>query len=279
MDRQPGPRAIASALSQAGRQEATALAEYLRSLPATAANRQSACTEWTIAEVAAHVASGGAFFRDAIQQALAGEAQPALPAEQFGAQRSAAQEALRARPLGDLAGMIAATTEQLYTLVDNAGDEELMTPVKLPFGDWPIIQVATVRLSELALHHWDVRSVDDPAAKLSATSANLILPGLAHFAAMISNRAAVAAAGSRSWQLEVAGAHPSTIGVRVAAGALTVEHGAVDRPVATLALDAEQLVRLIWGRLPLGPAIDAGAVDLTGDRTAALELNAIFQGV
>jgi len=62
-------------------------------------------------------------------------------------------------------------------------------------------------------------------------------------------------------------------------GRVTVEPGATKTPDATLDLTADQYARLMAGRLDLARATEWGDVTVEGDRTRALGLNRIFQGI
>jgi hypothetical protein len=52
----------------------------------------------------------------------------------------------------------------------------------------------------------------------------------------------------------------------------------VDDPDLRLTLPVEAWVRLLWGRLPLAAALDAGLIQTTGERTRILVLEQVFPG-
>jgi hypothetical protein len=54
--------------------------------------------------------------------------------------------------------------------------------------------------------------------------------------------------------------------------------GAPDLADVMLALPVEAWVRLVWGRLDLARALDAGIVRATGERERALALGGVFRG-
>ena len=73
------------------------------------------------------------------------------------------------------------------------------------------------------------------------------------------------------------GVGPVTVSARN--GRVTLESGATGTPDVTLRLTADQYARVVVGRLDLARATEQGDVTVEGDRSRALALNSVFQGI
>ena len=135
------------------------------------------------------------------------------------------------------------------------------------FGRMPVdlAGVLGLRLSEHALHAWDIAVMLDPAAKVAPDAVDLLVDRLPLLAGFIGKQApaplavAVTTTGpERAFTLD-------TGGVTLAAA------GTDDAPAAALALPAEALLRLVYGRLDDEQDLRATGVTLT-------ELKTVFPG-
>jgi uncharacterized protein (TIGR03083 family) len=189
----------------------------------------SYCDDWTIAQVASHLGSGAEIFALFLEAGLRGE--PAPAPERF---RAIWDRWNAKRPEDQARDALAGDQVGAWQL-DMFGAER-----RLP-------DLLRMRLSEHALHTWDVVVALDPQAALAADAVALLIdtvPGLAE-------RVGRAASGhahvrvtttdpGREFVLEL-----THTGVRLAPAAA----GAEDAPEASLRLPAEALLRLVSGRL------------------------------
>jgi hypothetical protein len=154
--------------------------------------------------------------------------------------------------------------------------EQLAKEIAAPWANLPLWQFAAIFVNELVLHHWDLRAVNDPDARLSEQAAPFL-------AGMLVPAMPLLAVGEKTdgiWQLDIAGPHgtvPVTLEVR--GEQVTPRQGPAPSPAARLGLDADTFVRFIWGRLDLEAAIASGRVSVTGDRDSAQALAHLFPGV
>lgn len=130
----------------------------------------SACTEWSVGRVVAHLGSGAEIAAMTLEAGRGGE---------DGVTQEAMQQVWQ---LYDSLDDREATTRSisanaaLLDALDTLTPSELET-VDVPFftGPTPVSVFAAFRLAEHAVHTWDVAVVRDPAAELPAEAAQIIL--------------------------------------------------------------------------------------------------------
>ena len=132
---------------------------------------QSACTEWSVGRVVAHLGSGAEIAAMTLEAGRAGD--------QHGVGQDAMQQVWQ---LYDALDDRAATTRSSSANAALLDALETLTPSELetlqvPFftGPTPVSVFAAFRLAEHAVHTWDVAVVRDPAAEVQATAAHIIL--------------------------------------------------------------------------------------------------------
>ena len=220
----------------------------------------SMCAEWNIAQVLSHLGSGAE---------IAGATVRGLTVD-----NPEVWARWNAKAPADMASSFVDADEALVAWYEARSDQELMSlEVKLPFLPDPIdaASAAGFRLSELALHSWDVLAAFDGEAMVAPEAAALLvdrLPMMVGFVGRFLPREArppgdttievSTSAPARSYELEL-GDH---VDLRPAGGGATA---------GTLTLPAEALLRLTAGRLPSGRdggATITGALTLDQLRTA-----------
>jgi uncharacterized protein (TIGR03083 family) len=222
--------------------------------------QRSYASEWSIAQVLSHLGSQAEIFELFLDAGLTGQDPPGM--EQFrpiweiwdGKEPQAqATDALRADDL---------TTARFESLTEG---ERAQLRLKAFGRDLDVTAVAGMRLSEHAMHTWDVAVALDPAATVDPDAVALLVDTVGQVAprgkADGQHREVLIATTSpeRHFLLETG----ETITLTPADG--TAEPG--------LELPAEALLRLVYGRLDPGhtPPVEASGVDLD-------ELRAIFPG-
>jgi uncharacterized protein (TIGR03083 family) len=203
----------------------------------------SAASEWTVAQVLSHLGSGAVITAATLEAALAGRPHAGGEANQavwarwnaMGAQQQAAE-------------FVAANTALLACYDSIDADTRRHLTVDMGFLPAPVdlATAARFRLSEFALHSWDVRVAVDPGAAVRPEAVDLLLDQVAM---MIGWLAKPAALQGRPANLRVdLSDRQTTFGLTVAeAGS-----GLGDVPTApdgVLTLPAEAWLRLVYGRL------------------------------
>ncbi len=218
-------------------------------------------TEWSVADVLSHLGSGAEIFSRYLEAGLTGGDPPSLddfkPVWDTWNALSPQEQASRA-----------VTADEAFT-----ARAESLTPEQRAafhvtlFGRMPVDLAGALgmRLSEHALHTWDIAVALDPAARVAPDAVDLLVDRLPALAGFLGKQApapvavAVTTTGpARSFTLD-------TGGVTLAPA------GADDASAASLALPAEAFLRLVYGRLDDADGLTASGVTLP-------ELKAVFPG-
>jgi hypothetical protein len=176
-----------------------------------------------------------------------------------------------------LADRMAAAARDLMAAVDGATSAHLEQPVDFGPARLPLWQVLGVCLLEAVVHNWDARVGRDPRATIPAPWALSLAGVLTPFVPMLAHAEALSTAPRRYLLAVGDGVGPITVTAGEDQIQAQSERGGT--PDVTVHLTADQYVRLLTGRLPLGLALDLGEVTFEGERTWAEELNQIFAGV
>ncbi len=222
----------------------------------------SYATEWSIAQVLSHLGSGAEIFDMYLEAALGGSAPPG--AEAFGpiwdgwnakSPEAQAADALRVN------GALVQRFESL--------DEAQLAALRLGlFGmDLDATGLARMRLSEQAIHTWDVAVAIDPAATVAADAVGLLVDTLGQVAAWAGKPAGDARRllvsvtdPGREFVIEIG----DRVGITPSPGDGTPD----------LRLPAEAFVRLVYGRLDA-----AHTPPVHGDPDVLDDLRAVFPGM
>jgi uncharacterized protein (TIGR03083 family) len=233
-----------------------------------ALTRPSSCDQWDVSCVLGHLGSGaeiGLGGLDAARDGVPSPSRDRFPG--IWARWDAMSPDARRDGFLDVDERLVATYESL--------DDAARATMTIRLGFLPeALDVRTIvgfRLSELALHSWDVRTSVDRSAALDPSATALLLgdlPGAVGYLgrAELAARPAVVAVRTNDPTDELT----LTIGEAVA-----LEPGRPNDPDATLALPAETLLRLVAGRLP---ADRTERVTLESTRVDLADLRAPFPG-
>ncbi len=242
------------------------LGAIVASLDSAGLRKQSYDTDWSIAQVLSHLGSGAEIFQLNLHAGLTGGEPPS--ADDF----RAIWDVWNERSPDDQAAESIDANESLITRVEALSEEEIAAFRVPMFGmTMDLAGLLRMRLSEHAVHTWDVAVALDPAARVSQDAVELLLPGLPQMMPWLGKKAA----------------DPAVIAVTTTdpAGTYTLDTGGVTLTpgpgdaaaagTASLDLTAEALLRLIYGRLDesvVAPGeVKASGVSLPG-------LRAVFPG-
>jgi len=249
---------------QAVRASHDRLAALVAGLDADQLRQQSYDTEWTVADVLSHLGSGAEIFALVIDAAVTG-GDPPSP-DDF----KPIWETWNARSPEEQAALSVAANEDLVTRVESLTPAQRAAFQVTMFGPQPLdlAGVLGMRLSEHAVHAWDVAVALDPAARVAPDAVDLLVDILPIFAGFAARKApapvvvAVAAtAPERRFALDTGTG--DTVTLRPADPA--------DTATASLALPAEAFLRLVYGRLDDDAELVLSGVTLN-------ELKSVFPG-
>ncbi len=154
------------------------LASVAQPLDAGQVRRPSYCSDWTIAQVLSHLGSGAEIGLMTLP-GMAGEAEPVGP-EAF----PPVWDRWNAKSPDQQAADGLVADEQLVHALEQLSDAEL-AKIRFPFigMDLDAAGLIRLRLSEHAMHTWDVAVNADPAATLTPEAVRLLIDNVPEFIA------------------------------------------------------------------------------------------------
>jgi uncharacterized protein (TIGR03083 family) len=232
-------------------------------LDTAALETRSYATEWSIAQVLSHLGSGAEIFLLNLEAGLTGGDPPGQ--EAF----VRIWDVWNARPPQEQASQSIAVNEALVSRVESLTPEQLASFRVAMFGmNLDITGVLRMRLSEHAVHTWDVAVMTDTAARVSPDAVALLIDGVPQMIGWMSKKAAGPAV------IAVTTTDPART-FTLDTGGVTLTPGLPGSPSGSLDLTAEALLRLLYGRLDESSVasgeVRASNVDVPG-------LRAVFPG-
>ena len=237
------------------------LAGIVAGLDGDGLRAQSYDTEWSVADVLSHLGSGAEIFSRYLEAGLTGGDPPALD------DIKPIWDTWNARTPEEQAAQAVASDEAFTARAESLTPQQRAAFHVTMFGRMPMDLAGALgmRLSEHALHTWDIAVVLDPASRVAPDAVDLLVDRLPTLAGFLGKKApapvavAVTTTGpGRSFTLDTG-------------GVTLTPAGADDAPTASLALPAEAFLRLVYGRLD-------GADGLTASGVTLPELRAVFPG-
>lgn len=275
-------------MSQAvGRQvaaETDRLLTYLENLPEEDWKTPSACEGWTVRQVVNHLGTGVAFFKPMIASVIEGKEIPPFSPEA----RQATADKFEAYSNQEIIKELGTENQAMAGYFAKATAEQLNTLIPLFGGQMPLVFLSGLRLTEAAIHSWDIYSAENPDATLDAASAKLLLPNIFRMMPRFMRQTEIAELNAK-YRFNLSDSHFSPVVVEFVAGEATprITTGAEAEGAAAGALvvnmTEEQFLRLVWGRLDLGKALEQGDVTYQSEDDGAfgkvLHLKSIFKGI
>lgn len=228
--------------------------------------QRSYASEWSIAQVLSHIGSQSEIFGLSLDAALTGQDPPGR--DEFGPiwaswnakdPQAQASDALRADE---------AVLERFESL---DADQRARLRVRIFGMDVDVTRLAGMRLSEHAVHSWDVAVALDPSATVAPDAVDLLIDTLVPFMAW----AAKPDGKQRKVRVTTTDPERHFILETNEAATLSPSDGTVPEPGRSeLSLPAEAFIRLVYGRLDPAhtPPAQTAGVDLD-------ELRTIFPGI
>jgi uncharacterized protein (TIGR03083 family) len=268
--------------------ESARLERYFRGLSREAWNAPSACAQWQVADVVAHLVGVAEFYAGTVERGLRGETAPPPGRAPAGtgtgasAAEGIAQRSIAARKtLGDqLLDAFAGTGAHLNRTLAALTAEQRQIPCYHPGGMVPTENFIELRLKELGVH---VRAGLESAPHLSAACFPAILATISESMASGSLRWAFwsgpTPGRAERYRFAVAGPGPTKPDLVIDGTAVRMEEASTGSPDVTFSCDTEAYIRLVYGRLDLQAAIGSGQVRVDGDRALATDFGRWFRGI
>jgi uncharacterized protein (TIGR03083 family) len=269
-----GAREYVRTVGAVVRREAARLAAEWRTRGEADWERPSACTGWSVRRVAAHITDGAERAELVARAAVEGAPVPTFPM----AVHEERQVALLPVPGAELGQRTYASLDTVFGILEGLDNSTLHeTVVPMTGGPRTLYQFASQRLVELSVHSWDIQVAFDPRATIPADVAALIVDSLIERAPRLTDPPAAAGVFHQLlWNLEGPGGGP--VALAVEDGKAWAARGGGGTPDLCLTMPVEAWVRLVWRRLPLAEALDAGVIRTTDDRDRVTALEKVFPG-
>ena len=271
--------------------ESERIKQYLHALAPEALRKPSACTQWQVQDVIAHLIGVAETYASSVSRGLQGDTGPLpgrLPAGQATAALSAesiAQRSIVARQtLGDqLLATFDATNHRLNSLLAGLTPAQRDMPCYHPGGIVQAQNFMDLRLKELAVHEWDIRAALEPEAQVSPACLPAIMTTISESIASGSLRWAFWSGPYLTtpvrYRFVVTGFGPSKPDIVVERNTLRMEDAGAATPRVTVRCDTETYVLLVYGRLDLETALASGRLMIEGDRELAIAFGRWFRGI
>lgn len=273
------------------REETERISTYLAGLPAESWTHSTACEAWQVQDVVAHLVGVAEFYAGNVSRGLEGDTEAPEgrpPAGLITAAMAADGIALRAvaerQQLGDrLLDQFRAVNVHLVELLASLTPEAQTILCYHPGGMTQAQQFIDLRLKELAVHEWDIRSSLDPSASLSAACLpaiiRLIDGSVASGSIRWGFRPGEPQAEPVRYRFEVTEPVPYQIDLVVSDGAVQQEVGAGTPADVVFRCDTETFVLLVYGRLALDRALQDGRIMASGEPARAAAFAQWFKGI
>ncbi|PON12567.1 hypothetical protein C2W62_38935 [Candidatus Entotheonella serta] len=271
--------------------ESEDLKAYLRALPPDAWGWPSACGDWEIGDVVAHLTAAGRFFVQSITNGLQGDVTPLggrFPAGSANAAQAAEMIANTARTSRQQAGdqlldQFEASNDHLNAVFAGIAPEAWATPCYHPWGIIPARNFLNLRIQELALHGWDMRSPNEPEWQLSPAS----LPALMELVDTSATsgflgwafRPGEKLASPRRYRFDVTGIVTSQRDIVLDGETARLEIAEDIPATAVLRCDTVTYVMLMFGRLQPEAAMASQRLVVDGERDAVSQFVQWFRGI
>lgn len=258
---------------EVAKREFARLESRLQGLSPEDFNRASACDDWQVGDVVAHIVFVVQFQKNMTARGLAGEAHAPegarrAAAEDVPAHVRIAQGAVRLREkLGD--GLLDALRRNYrdgFELLDSLAPDDYQKPCWHPWGPMTVADFVDLTVNELAIHAWDAFSPLDPAYRIAPDA----LPAALAIGSKTLERMASTRPARFTFHLSDADDPPDLVVGGAAAPA---------SPSATLRCDGEALALISSGRLGMEDAMTSGRVEVSGDEGLVRELGRGLTGL
>ncbi len=255
--------------------ESARLLEYFRGLSPADWETQSACDAWSNADVVAHLIMAVEMFSGNIARGAQGDSSPpegmGPPQETDLAARMAANAARAVsvrEGLGDsLVETFAEQCQRLESLLSGMGPEDWDKPCYHPAAMLTVGRYLDLRLTEMAVHEWDIRSRLEGSVRLPDAVMPAVLGLLPGFVVgrLFQPGAGIAEPSRFRFRLTDGGSYDIVTG----GGELRMEPGGEGDADVTFTCDASTFALLAYGRFSVAEAAAAGSVVIEGDRGLA----------
>ena len=263
--------------------EAESFKTYLSCVPAEAWNQPSACEGWTVADVVGHL--NGQNFASRVARGLADDASPpeGAPLVEHHDEDSFAEDIFQ-RALSNreehgenLLESFIPRLDESVQVFNTVGPNDWEKPCYWPPGPEPVRTLLDMRIAELTMHAWDIRSTFDAGYRLSDDSVRVLMQTVDR-AVRRAFRPDVDIQSEIRYRFEVMEPFETAYDVVMAAQGTHVKPSGKQGADVTFRCDGETYVLVMYGRLSPEDATAQGRLTFQGDSELAGSFGCRFKG-
>lgn len=259
--------------------ESDRIKQYLSALSTNDWSSPTACEAWEVRDVVAHMIMGSQMFVGNIGRGLANDSSPSEGMPPAGSidvaarQVANAQRAISIREsLGEqLLTTFSAGCDALDRLLEGIGPQDWDKPCFHAAKTIPVRTYVDLRLGELIVHDWDIRSKLEASAHLPEECLPAMVDVISAFIVGVLFNPGSKRNTPVRYRFELTGAVPSSHDILVGDGAARMQPAGTDAPDVTFRCDTETFVLLAYGRITLSTALADGRIAFDGDRELAAQ--------
>ena len=266
--------------------ESERLGHYVQTLPPQVWHQPSACQDWAVHDVVGHLIVGAELYTEVVTRGLRGDATPLDGWPAAGSVNAASAAPLlaqlsvaRRQALGpELLPTFHRTSTQLQQVLGGVQPQARETACYHPAGVLPVQFFVSLRLTELVMHGWDIRSSVEPGATLLPASLPAFLDVL------------TTAIGWAFWpgtpplhpvryRFVLTGTPDTSLDIVVSKEGACLQASSPDHAHVRYRCCPETFVLLMYGRLSVTDALTQGRLQADGDATLMTAFRQWFRGV
>ena len=255
------------------RTEAERLNQYFQTLTAEQWSTQSACDAWENRDVVAHLCMAVDNFVQNVGRGVAGDSSPPEGAPAPGPDALEARMAANAQravatreSLGDsLLPHFAAQCQRFDELLRGLSPDDWGKLCYHPAMPIPISSLVDLRITEMAVHEWDIRSRIEMVAHLPAQVYPAVFDLLPAFVVGRLYRPGSSIASPTTFRFNLSGHLEGSYDITVGGGDVQMALAGSGTAAVILTCDAETFALVAYGRLNLEETIADGRVYAEGD--------------
>ena len=256
---------------------------FLAGLPQEEWAQPSACALWEVRDVVAHVTSGAGRQLESMRRGMAGDSSPPPGFESVDLKGLSASNVMRdialRKELGEqLLPTFVARHEELTGLLDSFSAKGRDTPCwHARKGSMPAEEYVDLRVQELAIHDWDIRSGVDAGARLDPESVPVLLD-IALSWLRASFRPGPTLDTPAVFRFEVTAPAASGHEVVVMGDSFRVVPAGGSKAGVVVRCDADSYLLYLYGRLTAAAGVAAGRLSVDGDASLLQRFEEWFKG-
>jgi len=260
------------------------MGKYLAGLTPEQWSRPSACDLWEVRDVVSHLIGGVERQMDSLARGLRGDSAPPTdfaPREAEVISTTNAQRDIERRQgLGK--GLLEAFTscyDQLDDILAGIKGDQWESPCwHHRRGTLTAREHVDLRIQELAIHDWDLRSGLEPEAQVDPESA-LALLDIAPAWLGMTFRPGAPLSPSVVYRWEISGSSPQRFDLTVQGDKFSIEPPGGEPADVTINCSADAYVLLVYGRLTAQEGVASGRLNIDGDPELMQRFEAWFKGL